>query len=75
MKKTTPVSPEYGLGLQVFKTSCGKTVLGHGGGIPGWVTVSCATADGKVKLAASLNEVDFKDVKLIDKVVDSAFCG
>jgi len=34
--KTTPVSPEYGLGLFVQKAPCGTTIIGHTGGVPGF---------------------------------------
>ncbi|KJK49717.1 beta-lactamase [Lentzea aerocolonigenes] len=34
--KTTPVSPQYGLGLFIQPTPCGTTVLGHTGSVPGY---------------------------------------
>ncbi|HEX8866283.1 MAG TPA: serine hydrolase domain-containing protein [Lentzea sp.] len=36
LTKTTPVSPQYGLGLFVQQTPCGTTVLGHTGSVPGF---------------------------------------
>ncbi|GII93347.1 serine hydrolase domain-containing protein [Sinosporangium siamense] len=75
MKKTITVSPEYGLGLRVLPTTCGKTIIGHTGGIPGWLTASFTTPDGKVKLAASVNEKEETDIELFHKMVDVAFCG
>lgn len=37
----------YGLGLGIRELSCGIRYIGHGGGIPGYYTVSGATEDGR----------------------------
>ncbi|MEV6239916.1 serine hydrolase domain-containing protein [Lentzea sp. NPDC051838] len=36
LMKTTPVSPQYGLGLFIQPTPCGTTVVGHTGSVPGY---------------------------------------
>ncbi|EME52507.1 Serine-type D-Ala-D-Ala carboxypeptidase [Amycolatopsis decaplanina DSM 44594] len=52
--KTTAVSPEYGLGLQVQTLPCGTEVWGHGGGIPGYSSQLLTTPDTKKRLELSV---------------------
>ena len=54
LAKTTAVSPDYGLGLQVQTLPCGTKVVGHGGGIPGYSTDLLTTPDNKKRLEISL---------------------
>ncbi|GAA3881661.1 serine hydrolase domain-containing protein [Saccharothrix violaceirubra] len=53
--KTTEASPEYGLGVDVFTLDCGTTVIGHNGGIAGYLTTMYTSSDRKAKLLASVN--------------------
>ncbi|ANZ38010.1 serine hydrolase [Lentzea guizhouensis] len=53
ISKTTEVSPEYGLGLQVQTLPCGTKVWGHGGGIPGYSSELLTTPDTKKRLEMS----------------------
>ncbi|MBJ8341091.1 beta-lactamase family protein [Antrihabitans sp. YC3-6] len=63
----------YGLGLGIKQLSCGIRYIGHGGGIPGYYTVSGATEDGRASTVfltqAPENEFDANDL------VEHAFCG
>ncbi|OXM54818.1 serine hydrolase [Amycolatopsis thailandensis] len=52
--KTTAVSPEYGLGLQVQTLPCGTKVWGHGGGIPGYSSQLLTTPDTHKRLELSI---------------------
>ncbi|MGW4206413.1 serine hydrolase domain-containing protein [Lentzea sp. NPDC004789] len=45
--KTTPASPEYGLGLFVQKAPCGTTIVGHTGSVPGFGSYAFYTPDLK----------------------------
>jgi D-alanyl-D-alanine carboxypeptidase len=47
LMKTTPVSPEYGLGLFIQKAPCGTTIVGHTGSVPGFGTYAFFTPDLK----------------------------
>ncbi|WP_309113563.1 serine hydrolase domain-containing protein [Saccharothrix sp.] len=53
LTKTTPVSSEYGLGLEVSELPCGVTVYGHSGGIPGYSSFLGSTRDTKTRLVGS----------------------
>lgn len=43
----------YGLGLIVWRLSCGMTAYGHNGVVPGFVSVAFATADGRQGVATT----------------------
>jgi D-alanyl-D-alanine carboxypeptidase len=45
LTKTTPVSPEYGLGLFVQKAPCGTTIIGHPGNVPGFASLAFFSPD------------------------------
>ncbi len=49
-----PMSNGYGLGLMPLVTSCGLSLWGHGGGIPGYATFIGASLDGSKRLIASI---------------------
>ncbi|EMD26516.1 D-alanyl-D-alanine carboxypeptidase [Amycolatopsis azurea DSM 43854] len=72
--KTTAVSPEYGLGLQVQTLKCGTKVWGHGGGIPGYTSQLLTTPDTKKRLELSVTSAPAEGdpnpgfVKLLDEV-------
>ncbi|MFI0977185.1 serine hydrolase domain-containing protein [Streptomyces sp. NPDC021093] len=58
--KTTVSSPDlpgmgYGLGITKFRTSCGTTLWGHGGGMVGSVSLAVSTEDGRHQLASNRN--------------------
>ncbi|AUS80403.1 hypothetical protein C1701_20955 [Actinoalloteichus sp. AHMU CJ021] len=47
--------PQYGLGLQTLNTVCGVPLVGHTGGIPGFLTYSFGTLDGERHVTVSGN--------------------
>ncbi|MEI5103843.1 serine hydrolase domain-containing protein [Streptomyces sp. PmtG] len=76
--KTTVSNPEspnsaYGLGLQRFKTSCGTSVWGHGGGMVGWLSLATTTEDGRHQFAFNFNG-DWNGDSLFD-VMNAEYCG
>lgn len=54
ISKTTTVSPDYGLGLQVQTLPCGSKVWGHSGGIPGYSSQLLTTPDTTKRLELSV---------------------
>ncbi|MET9342636.1 serine hydrolase domain-containing protein [Nonomuraea sp. NPDC003804] len=78
MQKTVPIKiqpGDYGLGLVSMSTSCGRRVIGHNGGIPGYLTTAFTTLDGRTKLALSVNQKQSQsDMAAFSKMIDSAFC-
>ncbi|MGP3977301.1 serine hydrolase domain-containing protein [Streptomyces sp. 8N114] len=68
----------YGLGLKHRKLSCGRTVVGHTGGIPGYATLAFTTPDRSRRMVLSANLADWPaDPGIgapLDKVLDDAFC-
>ncbi|GAA2827800.1 serine hydrolase domain-containing protein [Crossiella cryophila] len=75
LTKLTAVSPDYGLGIQPVPTSCGITVWGHGGGIPGYLSIMLGSADGSRRLEGSVTTGTALDPQLMRKTVDTAVCG
>lgn len=63
----------YGLGLMQIKTSCGRTVWGHGGSMPGWLSMAFTTADGKHQLAYNFNAS--WDGSSMLPVLEAEYCG
>lgn len=51
---TPPITNGYGLGIESDQLSCGVTVWGHGGGIPGYSSIVLSTADTKTRLTMSV---------------------
>ncbi|MEV7590706.1 serine hydrolase domain-containing protein [Streptomyces sp. NPDC089922] len=45
----------YGLGITRFRTSCGTTLWGHGGGMVGSTSLAVSTEDGRHQLAYNRN--------------------
>ncbi|WP_125262749.1 serine hydrolase domain-containing protein [Streptomyces alboflavus] len=76
MKTTvsTPASPDtgYGLGLQRFKTSCGASVWGHGGGMVGWLSLAVTSEDGRHQLAFNYNG-DWESDSML-KIMEAEYC-
>ncbi|MFG3253689.1 serine hydrolase domain-containing protein [Streptomyces sp. NPDC048172] len=82
MNRTVPTGEpgaRYGLGLKKLKLSCGRTAVGHTGGIPGWATLAFATRDGERRVVLSANLADWPADEgvdgPIDAVLDAALCG
>ena len=50
-----PVFPDYGLGLENIELTCGVTLWGHTGSIPGYSSYAFSTADGRQQVSMSLN--------------------
>jgi D-alanyl-D-alanine carboxypeptidase len=78
-RSTGEPDARYGLGLKKRKLSCGRTVVGHTGGIPGYATLAFTTPDSSRRLILSANLADWPaDSDFgspMDKVLEDAFCG
>ncbi|MFE9634694.1 serine hydrolase domain-containing protein [Streptomyces sp. NPDC006463] len=75
--KTTVSNPErpdmsYGLGLTRFRTTCGTTVWGHGGGMVGSISMAVTTEDGRHQLAYNRNG-DWK-VGSAQNIMEAEYC-
>jgi D-alanyl-D-alanine carboxypeptidase len=57
MTTTVPIGQGagYGLGLLVIQTPCGP-LIGHDGGIPGFITIVLSTQDGRRQLGVMVNQ-------------------
>jgi D-alanyl-D-alanine carboxypeptidase len=57
MTTTVPIGQGagYGLGLLVLQTPCGP-LIGHDGGIPGFITIVLSTQDGRRQFGVMVNE-------------------
>lgn len=64
----------YGLGIRSDRLSCGVTVWGHGGQVPGSLTRAAATRDGRHVLTLNRNG-DWGEQRLEDAVLEAEFCG
>ncbi|WP_436790487.1 serine hydrolase domain-containing protein [Yinghuangia sp. YIM S10712] len=64
----------YGLGIRSWRLSCGVTVWGHGGMLPGSLSRTVGTADGSHVLSLNRN-ADWGDEALEERVVETEFCG
>ncbi|MDX8031167.1 serine hydrolase domain-containing protein [Lentzea sp. BCCO 10_0856] len=76
ISKTTAVSPQYGLGLQVETLPCGTKVWGHGGGIPGYSSQVLTTPDSKKRfeLNATSAPVEGNPGDAFNKLLTEVFC-
>jgi len=74
--KTTAVSPEYGLGLQVQTLPCGTKVWGHNGGIPGYSSLLLTTPDTKkrLELSATSAPTEGNPDEAFSRLRDEVFC-
>ncbi|SDD72991.1 serine hydrolase domain-containing protein [Actinokineospora iranica] len=77
MTKPLPFTGGYGLGLGETSLSCGKTVWGHLGGVPGYLTVAVSTRDTKTRLelSATIAPVAGGTFDGMNEVIDEVFCG
>jgi D-alanyl-D-alanine carboxypeptidase len=75
MKTTvdTGVGFRYGLALFQIALPCGVTIWGHDGGVPGYVTISLQTEDGKHQITASITPL--LDRASLNELVLAEFCG
>ncbi|GAU70298.1 D-stereospecific peptide hydrolase precursor [Streptomyces sp. NBRC 110611] len=73
MRTTVPVGERdgYGLGLSSHTLPCGGTAWGHSGSVPGYVSMTLVTPDGRH--ASVLTNTQMESPKLVD-VLDSALC-
>jgi D-alanyl-D-alanine carboxypeptidase len=76
ISRTTAVSPQYGLGLQVETLPCGTEVWGHGGGIPGYSSQLLTTPDSKKRfeLNATSGPTEGDPGEAFDKLLTEVFC-
>ncbi|MFI6097110.1 serine hydrolase domain-containing protein [Lentzea sp. NPDC051213] len=72
--RTTDVSPDYGLGLQVQTLSCGTRIWGHGGSIPGYVTFMVTTPDTGKRLQLSATSAPSAGNPAYGEIIDEGFC-
>ncbi|MGW1200152.1 serine hydrolase domain-containing protein [Streptomyces sp. NPDC002536] len=63
----------YGLGIDEQRLSCGTTVWGHGGGIPGFLSLVNSTRDAGHTAAFSINAYGFAFDLLA--LLEAEFCG
>ncbi|QKW11226.1 beta-lactamase family protein [Streptomyces sp. NA04227] len=64
----------YGLGIRSDTLSCGVTVWGHGGQVPGSLSRVAAARDGRHVLALNRNG-DWGSQATEDAVLEAEFCG
>ncbi|WP_067718263.1 serine hydrolase domain-containing protein [Nocardia yamanashiensis] len=66
----------YGLGLIKLPSTCGKTVWGHGGSIPGFGTRNGVASDGTA-VVVTVNELLDSEAGsvAVQQVFDAALCG
>ncbi|MEU7479097.1 serine hydrolase domain-containing protein [Lentzea sp. NPDC042327] len=76
ISRTTAVSPDYGLGLQVQTLPCGTKVWGHGGGIPGYSSELLTTPDTRkrLELSATSAPTSGNPTDAYLKLLTEAFC-
>jgi D-alanyl-D-alanine carboxypeptidase len=76
ISRTTAVSPEYGLGLQVRALPCGTEVWGHGGGIPGYSSEMMTTPDSKKRFEfnATSGPTQGDPGEAFNKLLTEVFC-
>ncbi|MGK5543191.1 serine hydrolase domain-containing protein [Streptomyces sp. URMC 127] len=73
MKTTVPAGGTgYGLGLSSATLSCGVTLWGHVGRVPGSVTIAGATPDGSRSATINFNSDWNSDPS---RVLEAEFCG
>lgn len=66
----------YGLGLQRFRTPCGRVVFGHDGGMLGYSSLLATTANGRISVAVGTSMVDTRrNDAAMHRIVNSAVCG
>ena len=71
MKKTVD---GYGLGIAEFPMPCGVTAWGHGGGIPGYGTLSITGDHTRVEMSITTGAVDEDGLDGLDDALIGSFC-
>ncbi|MEU4768665.1 serine hydrolase domain-containing protein [Actinosynnema sp. NPDC023794] len=75
LTSTLPTSNGYGLGIEKTDLPCGVAVWGHGGGIPGYSSLTISTPDTKTRLTASLTSApDPGQVEGYEELLNEVFC-
>jgi D-alanyl-D-alanine carboxypeptidase len=76
MTTPLPFTQGYGLGIEQTVLPCGVSILGHGGGIPGYNTLVMSTRDTGKRLEASLTSAPAPgQIEGVEEVLNAAFCG
>ncbi|MGW1613863.1 serine hydrolase domain-containing protein [Streptomyces sp. NPDC002285] len=70
---TAKATATYGLGIRSDRLSCGVTVWGHGGQVPGSLSRASATRDGEHVLTVNRNG-DWGEETLEHAVLEAEFC-
>ena len=63
-----PLLDRYGLGIAELDTPSGPLV-GHAGGIPGFLSMTLSTTDGRRQLAVMVNVGDRAPAQLVDAYI------
>ncbi|MFC5829720.1 serine hydrolase domain-containing protein [Nonomuraea insulae] len=76
MRTTRPAGEGmgYGLGLQEFEVSCGKSVYGHSGGVFGYLTYALRSDDGRTLVLSANPYTGEVPADALDKALTSVFC-
>ncbi|WP_104431286.1 serine hydrolase domain-containing protein [Kineococcus xinjiangensis] len=76
MRRSTPVSPAYGLGLQRDTLGCGAVVEGHSGSIPGFASLALSAPHTRTRLELSLTTApDAGAFRGQQELLEEVFCG
>ncbi|MGP3935285.1 serine hydrolase domain-containing protein [Nonomuraea sp. KM88] len=76
MRTTQPVADGmgYGLGLQKFDLTCGKSVHGHSGGVFGYITYALRSDDGRTLVMSGNPYSETASADALQKALDTVFC-
>ncbi|MBF8191314.1 beta-lactamase family protein [Nonomuraea sp. K274] len=76
MRATRPAGDGmgYGLGLQEFKLTCGKSVYGHSGGTFGYLTYALRSDEGRTLVLSANPYRGDPPADALDKALTSTFC-
>lgn len=79
MEKVRKAAPDsvvgYGLGIAELKLSCGAAAWGHNGGLPGYLTMTLVTKDGRfASVVTNANFAINTPLKQLDELLDTALC-
>lgn len=65
----------YALGIEATELPCGTVTWGHGGSIPGYLTLMMSTGDTRTRLTASLTSApDPGAVEGVEELLNEVFC-
>ncbi|CRK56573.1 D-alanyl-D-alanine carboxypeptidase [Alloactinosynnema sp. L-07] len=75
LTKSLPFTDGYGLGITSIPLPCGATVIGHDGGIPGYVSVAVTTKDARTRLELSVTTgPEAGELAGFEQVINEVFC-